>query len=172
MALGEGPGGEVHFDIERANLVGHQLFRVRSILALRAVESRSGDLGDSAVGSYVREACEPIGQRGGRTRLKKGVGASEDGQVRFERSGIVSEAVGVDWSRIGEQLSPPESGLYANRWNIAKLVHPGLGEFGVKRVSVVEIERCIRHVPWRPANFTAPLARHNFQVGVGEVPVL
>ena len=162
MAYGEGPGGQVHFDIQRVSLVGYQIFGVGSTIALRAVESRSSDLGDGAVGSYVGEAGEPVGLRGGRTCLKQGVGASEDGEVCFERGGIVGQAEGVDGALVGEQLSPPESGFYADARNVAELVDGGLGGVGREDVGFVEVERRVRYVPRGPANFAAPFSGHGF----------
>src|ERR1035441_2035607 len=86
--------------------------------------------------------------------------------------GIIGEAESVGGALVGEQFSPPQSGLYANAWYVAKLVDGGLGGTGIEGVSIVEIERRVGHVPGRPANFTAPFSRYGFEVRVGGVPVL
>ncbi len=119
-------------------------------------------MGDSAVGSNVGEAGEPVGLRRGRTCLKQGMRTSENGEVSFERSGIVDEAEGVDRPLVGEQISPPESGFHANGWNVAELLEGGFGGVGREHVRFVEVEHGVRHVPRGPANFAAPLSGHDF----------
>ena len=61
MAHREGPAGEVHFDIERINLIGHEIFRLGSRIALSAIESGACDLGDGAIRGDIRETGEPVG---------------------------------------------------------------------------------------------------------------
>ena len=114
MALGENPRGQVHHDVERIELSGFERPRLRHGFALRAVDSRARDLGDGSVGSHIREPREPVGQGRSGRGSQQCPRPSQDGQIFFERRGIVNQAEGVHGTGIAQQLAPPESGFHAD----------------------------------------------------------
>ena len=81
MTFGKNPRRQVHLDVERIDFARLQIVRIAHRFALRAVDSRAGDLRNGAVGRDIGQPREPIGQRRRRRSSQQRVRTPENRDI-------------------------------------------------------------------------------------------
>jgi hypothetical protein len=130
VPLREGPRGEVQLDVEIDDLPRLQGPRLLRRDAVRSVEPGAGHQRHRAVGRDIRQAHEPVRQRGIGRHIQDRVRQPEDLDLLFQRRAVVDQAQGVGGPLVRGDVPPPHHRsphLGAGGGHIAQLVRPRFG---------------------------------------------